>query len=185
MDVARCMFYMPALRYRTFRTIRILFHALFYHFPPSCPSAVSLLSHLSFLVEAYMSPSSFLAGMATLTWSGSALKSTSFHCDGRSDWQWPKSESQSPSHRPWKRRGAERTKEMGLTMEQRQRACTHWRVLTVIIQWYLTADIAGQGHHHSCGIFSFASATVNGSIFRPLAPPNTLATRGSRGTEEN
>jgi len=52
----------------------------------------------------------------------------------------------------------------------------HWRVLTVIIQWYLAADIAGQGHHHSCGIFGlckwidFVLANSKAPTYQPSHP---------------
>lgn len=113
MDVARCMLYMHALRYRTFRTIRILFHALFDHFPPAPPAPLALLSHLSFLVEAYMSPSSFLAGHADMVGQCIEIHFISL--------RWPIRLAMAKirvtelqSHRPRKRRGAEQAKEMGL-----------------------------------------------------------------------
>lgn len=145
---ARIMF--PSMPYRTFRTIRILFHALSAHIPSrNSPRRTSRSCTLpighGYLPQRAGEPTFFF-----LTWLGSALKSTSFHCDGWSDWRWPNSES-------LPRGAGGRTK----------RASTHWRVLTVIIQWYLTADIAGQGHHHSCGMLGFALDVVNGSISHP------------------
>jgi len=151
------------LLYRTFRTIRILFHALFAHLVPPAthfPPCPSVHGYLTVLNSPFWRPTSFVlfAGHADMAGQCIEIHFISVRWQirlatgkirvtasvGERDGRW----------------AAERDRD-------RDRDRAHWRVLTVIIQWYLTADIAGQGHHHSCGMFGFAFAVVNGSIYHP------------------